>query len=167
MLLTSTYYSHMPNQHYATHAPIRSSPLRERSANACAGLFDFNMESQNSENQLNHSQRAFKANPMLQTRDAATKRRRDMFFKRVQNHREEKKWESRGDQVCHGTGLRPCVRVLTQYSFSNWTLCPSGNGGRARRLRKHHRQKTTTSKSWQPTQIYHSSRAVHHSLSQI
>lgn len=157
----------MPSQHSATHAPVHSSPLREPFADAGAGLFDFNMESQHHEKSVPQPQRAHKFNPVLQTRDAATKRRRDMFFKRVQNHREEKKWESRGDQVCHGTGLRPCVRVLTQYSFSNWTLCPSGNGGRARRLRKHHRQKTTTSKSWKPTQSYHSSRAAHHSLSQI
>ena len=99
MLLSSTHYSHMPSQHYATHAPIRSSPLRERSANAGAGLFDFSMALQDSENQPNQSQRAFKANPVLQTRDAATKRRRDMFFKRVQNNREDKKWESRGEQV--------------------------------------------------------------------
>ncbi|KAF3011258.1 hypothetical protein E8E13_011666 [Curvularia kusanoi] len=99
MLLTSTYYPPMPNQHYVTHAPIHSSPLRERSPNAGAGLFDFNMASQNSENQTKQPQRAFKANPLLQTRDAATKRRRDMFFKRVQNNREDKKWESRGDQL--------------------------------------------------------------------
>lgn len=45
-------------------------------------------------------QRAFKANPVMQTRDATTKRRRDMFFKRVQNNRDDKKWESRGEQVC-------------------------------------------------------------------
>jgi len=44
-------------------------------------------------------QRAFKPNPMMQTRDAATKRRRDMFFKRVQNKRDDKKWESRGEQI--------------------------------------------------------------------
>ena len=44
-------------------------------------------------------QRAFKANPVMQTRDATTKRRRDMFFKRVQNNRDDKKWESRGEQV--------------------------------------------------------------------
>jgi hypothetical protein len=99
MLLTSAYYSHMPNQHYATHTPIRSSPLRERSANAGAGLFDFNAMSQQTEKQA-QPQRAYKANPIVQTRDAATKRRRDMFFKRVQNNREDKKWESRGEQVC-------------------------------------------------------------------
>ncbi|KAF2625593.1 hypothetical protein BU25DRAFT_372091 [Macroventuria anomochaeta] len=99
MLLTSTYYSQMPNQHYATHAPIRSSPLRERSVNAGAGLFDFSMTSQSSENQNSQPQRAFKANPVMQTRDAATKRRRDMFYKRVQNNREDKKWESRGEQI--------------------------------------------------------------------
>lgn len=98
MLLTSTYLSHMPNQHYATHAPIRSSPLRERSANAAAGLFDFNTMSQQNEKRP-ETQRVYKANPIVQTRDAATKRRRDMFFKRVQNNREDKKWESRGEQV--------------------------------------------------------------------
>jgi hypothetical protein len=101
MLLTSTYYSHMPNQHYATHAPIRSSPLRERSANASADLFHFNAMSQQNEKQ-SQTQRAYKANPIVQTRDAATKRRREMFFKRVQNNREDKKWESRGEQVCCG-----------------------------------------------------------------
>lgn len=63
-------------------------------------MFDFNMMSQQNEKQPQQPQRAFKANPMLQTRDAATKRRRDMFFKRVQNNREDKKWESRGEQVC-------------------------------------------------------------------
>ncbi|KAJ8112501.1 hypothetical protein OPT61_g5135 [Boeremia exigua] len=89
----------MPNQHYATHAPARSSPLRERSANAGAGLFDFNMASQESEKQPMQSRRVYKPNPALQTRDAATKRRRDMFFKRVQNNREDRKWESRGEQL--------------------------------------------------------------------
>ncbi|KAJ4365126.1 hypothetical protein N0V83_008744 [Neocucurbitaria cava] len=44
-------------------------------------------------------QRAYKANPIMQTRDAATKRRRDMFFRRVQNGREDKKWEARGEQI--------------------------------------------------------------------
>ena len=100
MLLTSTYFSHMPNQHYATHAPVRSSPLRERSVNAGTGLFDFNTMSQQTEKQP-PIQRAYKANPIVQTRDATTKRRRDMFFKRVQNNREDRKWESRGEQVCY------------------------------------------------------------------
>jgi len=109
MLLTSTYYSHMPAQHYATHAPVRSSPLRERSANAGAGLFDFSMEPQTSEKQSAQLQRTYKANPAMQTRDAATKRRRDLFFKRVQDNREDKKWESRGEQV---RGLACCVAQL-------------------------------------------------------
>lgn len=90
----------MPSQHYATHAPVRSSPLRERSANAGASLFDFSMASQESEKQALQPQRVHKANPILQTRDAATKRRRDLFFKRVQNNREDRKWEARGEQVC-------------------------------------------------------------------
>ena len=45
------------------------------------------------------AQRAYKPNPVLQTRDAATKRRRDMFFKKVQKGREDKKWDARGEQV--------------------------------------------------------------------
>ncbi|KAJ4294530.1 hypothetical protein N0V90_008221 [Kalmusia sp. IMI 367209] len=44
-------------------------------------------------------QRAFKPNPAVQTRDAATKRRRDMFFKRVQKDRDDKKWDARGEQI--------------------------------------------------------------------
>lgn len=44
--------------------------------------------------------RAYKPNPVIQTRGAATKRRRDMFFNRVQNDRDDKKWESRREQVC-------------------------------------------------------------------
>ncbi|KAJ4983580.1 hypothetical protein SVAN01_10899 [Stagonosporopsis vannaccii] len=99
MLLTSTYYSPMPNQHYATHAPIRSSPLRERSANATACLFNFSMTSQQDRSQIPQPERVHKANPIMQTRDAATKRRREMFFKRIQNNREDKKWESRGEQL--------------------------------------------------------------------
>ena len=45
-------------------------------------------------------QRAYKSNPVLQTRDATSKRRRDMFFRRVQNDREDKQWATRGEQVC-------------------------------------------------------------------
>ncbi|KAF1928649.1 uncharacterized protein M421DRAFT_151462 [Didymella exigua CBS 183.55] len=99
MLLTSTYYSHMRNQHYATHSPIQSSPLRERSVNTGAGLFDFNAMSQQNEKQPQQPQRAYKANPVVQMRDATTKRRRELFLKRVQNNREDKKWESRGEQL--------------------------------------------------------------------
>ena len=118
MLLTSTYHIHTPNQHYATHAPTRSSPLRERSVNAGAGLFDFSMASQPSEKQPSQPQRAYKTNPMIQTRDAVTKRRRDLFFRRVQNNREDKKWESRGEQVCHRT-CSSGRHVLIPCSFSS------------------------------------------------
>ncbi|KAG9190519.1 hypothetical protein G6011_08607 [Alternaria panax] len=53
-----------------------SSPLKEKSA---------------------MPQRVFKANPVMQTRDATTKRRRDMFFKRIQQLdfvSERKRWEA-------------------------------------------------------------------------
>jgi hypothetical protein len=57
------------------------------------------MASQSNNQKSPTPQRAFKPNPVIQTRDAATKRRRDMFFRRVQNGREDKKWEARGEQV--------------------------------------------------------------------
>ncbi|XPS77899.1 hypothetical protein M3J09_009923 [Ascochyta lentis] len=57
------------------------------------------MASQPNEKPLSQSQRSYKAIPAMQTRDAATKRRRELFFKRVQNNREDKRWESRGEQI--------------------------------------------------------------------
>ncbi|KAF1934682.1 hypothetical protein EJ02DRAFT_363145 [Clathrospora elynae] len=96
MLSTSFFTPTMP--HYSAYTPPRSSPLSDRSANAASRLFDFSMSSP-SEKKPPLPHRAFKANPVMQTRDAATKRRRDLFFKRVQNNREDKKWESRGDQI--------------------------------------------------------------------
>ena len=97
MMLTTSFFSHqMP--HYSAYTPPRSSPLSERFANAAPRTFDFTMSSPLKEKSA-MPQRAFKANPVIQTRDATTKRRRDMFFKRVQNNRDDKKWESRGEQV--------------------------------------------------------------------
>jgi hypothetical protein len=57
-------------------------------------------------------QRLYKPNPIVQTRDAATKRRRDMFFKRVQKGRDDKKWDARGEQVC-ATMRRYYAHLLT------------------------------------------------------
>lgn len=101
MMLTSNFYMPPQQQYYPTYAPPRSSPLSERSVNVTPRIFDFSMASQESDKKSPMSQRAHKPNPLMQTRDAATKRRRDMFFKRVQNGREDKKWESRGEQVSH------------------------------------------------------------------
>jgi hypothetical protein len=44
-------------------------------------------------------QRPHKPNPVMQSRDAAAQRRRDMFFRRVQKERDDKKWNARGEQV--------------------------------------------------------------------
>ncbi|KAL5394557.1 hypothetical protein PMIN02_004866 [Paraphaeosphaeria minitans] len=96
MLATSTFY---PQHHYM---PPRPSPLSERSANAAPRPFQFSMPtSMQSEPKFTAPQRAFKPNPIIQTRDAATKRRRDMFFKRVQKGRDDKKWDARGEQIQH------------------------------------------------------------------
>jgi hypothetical protein len=99
MLLTSSFFMPPQQQYHSPYTPPRSSPLSERSANVAPRLFDFSMASQSSDKKSPTPQRAYKPNPVMQTRDAATKRRRDMFFKRVQNGREDKKWEARGEQV--------------------------------------------------------------------
>lgn len=44
-------------------------------------------------------QRAHKVNPVIQNRDAVAQRRREMFFRRVQKQRDDKKWDARGEQV--------------------------------------------------------------------
>ncbi|KAL1612248.1 hypothetical protein SLS60_000472 [Paraconiothyrium brasiliense] len=94
MLATSTFY---PQYLYM---PPRPSPLSERSLNAVPRPFQFSMPlpAQDEKKPL-VPQRAYKPNPIIQTRDAATKRRRDMFFKRVQKGRDDKKWDARGDQI--------------------------------------------------------------------
>lgn len=96
-MLTSAYYTPlMP--HYSAYTPSRSSPLSERSANIAPPVFDFSMGSP-SERKSKTPQRTFKANPVMQKRDATTKRRRDMFFRRVQTGRDDKIWETRGEQI--------------------------------------------------------------------
>lgn len=97
MMLSSTYYT-PPMPHYSAYTPPRSSPLSERTANTAPRIFDLSMSSPSEKKPIG-SQRAFKVNPVMQTRDAATRRRRDMFFRRVQTGRDDKKWETRGEQV--------------------------------------------------------------------
>jgi len=109
MLATSTFY---PQHH---HMPSRPSPLSERSVNAAPHAFHFSMPTP-VQDEKKHlvPQRAYKPNPIVQTRDAATKRRRDMFFKRVQKGRDDKKWDARGEQV-HAT-MQKQMHALTDYS---------------------------------------------------
>jgi hypothetical protein len=99
MMLTSSLFMPPQQQYYSPYTPPRSSPLSERSSNVAPRMFDYGMASPSNNMKSPTPQRAFKPNPVIQTRDAATKRRREMFFKRVQNGREDKKWESRGEQV--------------------------------------------------------------------
>ncbi|CAI6338395.1 unnamed protein product [Periconia digitata] len=76
--------------------PSRPSPLSERSPNVAPKIFTFSMpETKRPTNQP----RTFKPNPVFQTRDAATQKRRALFFNRVQKNREDKKWDSRGEQI--------------------------------------------------------------------
>ncbi|KAF2002689.1 hypothetical protein P154DRAFT_520803 [Amniculicola lignicola CBS 123094] len=81
--------------------PTRPSPLSDRSANVLSRPFSFNMASQPSSNEkkVPVPQRAYKPNPVMRGADAVKQTRRDMFFRKVQREREEKKWGSRGDQL--------------------------------------------------------------------
>ncbi|KAK5169313.1 hypothetical protein LTR04_005648 [Oleoguttula sp. CCFEE 6159] len=45
------------------------------------------------------SKRPVKANPALQSRDVVKERRRNLFLKKVQQGRDNRRWEARGDQV--------------------------------------------------------------------
>ncbi|KAF1960168.1 hypothetical protein CC80DRAFT_438751 [Byssothecium circinans] len=80
--------------------PSRPSPLSERHANAAPRPFTFTMASSSNEKRaVPVSQRAYKPNPLVQSRDAAAQKRRDMFFRKVQKGRDDKKWDARGEQI--------------------------------------------------------------------
>ncbi|KAF2740635.1 hypothetical protein EJ04DRAFT_454865 [Polyplosphaeria fusca] len=96
MLTASPFYT--PHSHNRF-MPSRSSPLSERNANTVSQApFMFTMASP-IDKKPTSQQRAYKSNPVMQTRDQATARRREMFFRRVKNEREEKKWDSRVEQL--------------------------------------------------------------------
>jgi hypothetical protein len=85
-----------PLYYQDVYAPARPSPLSERPSNVPSRIFHFSMASQD---RKCAPQRLYKPNPTIANRDVATQRRRDMFFRRVQNDRADKRWEARGDQV--------------------------------------------------------------------
>jgi len=45
------------------------------------------------------SKRVIKANTVMQSRDAVKERRRDIFFKKVQQHRDDRRWANRGESI--------------------------------------------------------------------
>lgn len=89
--------------------PSRPSPLSPRSANVFSPLtpvaFTFGMtgsENQESKAQtfIPYSQRAVRANPFAnRNADEQRERRRNMFLRRVEQAREDKRWQGRTDQV--------------------------------------------------------------------
>ncbi|KAF2707081.1 hypothetical protein K504DRAFT_458539 [Pleomassaria siparia CBS 279.74] len=95
MLAASPFYS----QSTYRHAPTRSSPLSEHTANVSSRPFNFTMASQPDFSKKPVPQRLHKPNPVTQKSDVVAQRRRDMFFRRVQKGREDKKWDARGDQI--------------------------------------------------------------------
>lgn len=49
--------------------------------------------------ELPFSKRTIKSNPIIQSRDAVKERRRDLFLRKVQDDRDDRRWASRGDQI--------------------------------------------------------------------
>jgi hypothetical protein len=88
-----------PLYHHTLYSPTRPSPLAERPSNVPPRASMFAMTSRPPSEKQAIPQRSYKPNPVVQTREAATQRRRDMFFRRVQKERDDKKWQSRGEQV--------------------------------------------------------------------
>ncbi|KAF2793567.1 hypothetical protein K505DRAFT_305567 [Melanomma pulvis-pyrius CBS 109.77] len=95
MLAASPFYSQ------PIYTPARPSPLSERSANVLSRPFSFTMAAPSHNAKAPVPQRTHKPNPVIQSRDAVAQRRREMFFRRVQKDRDDKKWDARGDQIQH------------------------------------------------------------------
>jgi len=93
MMLASPFYSQ------PMYTPTRTSPLAQRSSNVFSTPFSFTMAASSQKTNTPVPQRAHKVNPVIQNRDAVAQRRREMFFRRVQKERDDKKWDARGEQV--------------------------------------------------------------------
>jgi hypothetical protein len=94
MILSAT-----PLYHHTLRMPSRPSPLAERPVNVQPRAFQFTMSPQSLSEKQQVPQRPHKPNPLIQDRETATQRRREMFFRRVQRDRDDKKWGARGEQV--------------------------------------------------------------------
>ncbi|PVH93418.1 hypothetical protein DM02DRAFT_661989 [Periconia macrospinosa] len=90
MLAANPFFSHF------AFTPSRPSPLSERSSNVASKPFTFSMPD---EKKPTNPPRTFKPNPLVKTRDVATQKRRELFFRRVQKNRDDKKWGARGEQI--------------------------------------------------------------------
>ena len=95
MMLAAPFYA----QPLPMYIPTRPSPLSPRSANVLSRPFTFTMAAPSQSGKTPVPQRTHKPNPVMQGRDAVAQRRRDMFFRRVQKGRDDKKWDARGEQV--------------------------------------------------------------------
>jgi hypothetical protein len=98
--LSTTMMLASPSYSQPMYTPTRPSPLSPRSSNVLSKPFSFTMAAPLHKNNTPVPQRAHKVNPVIQNRDAVAQRRREMFFRRVQKQRDDKKWDARGEQVC-------------------------------------------------------------------
>jgi hypothetical protein len=87
-----------------TYRTTLSSPLAERSANACpryVSPFMASDDMRDAQKQLPFSKRAIKSVPFVKDRQTASERRRELFKRNVGQRREDQRWERREipDQV--------------------------------------------------------------------
>ncbi|KAF2086064.1 hypothetical protein K490DRAFT_66990 [Saccharata proteae CBS 121410] len=94
MIATTSYWQHQNTPNYM---PPRPSPLAPRSANA--PLHPPYMDPSNAKNDVPFAKRGYKPNPILKSRHSVTERRRDLFLKKVQEKRDDRRWEGREDQI--------------------------------------------------------------------
>ncbi|OCL02586.1 hypothetical protein AOQ84DRAFT_304443 [Glonium stellatum] len=96
MILTASPW---PQQNEYT--PLHPSPLSTRSISACSRAFTNPIMTARWEAKkgLPFSKRLIKPNPIIQNRDAVKERRRDLFLRKVQDDRDDRRWASRGDQI--------------------------------------------------------------------
>lgn len=134
--MLATHWPFTPT-HQAQHAyiPTRPSPLSPRSANAPSrplftryAMSKSTFSSSDSENATPFSKRAVKSNPLFAEKrrspDEQRERRRDIFMKKVEQGREDKKWAGRTDQVrgvtrCFTEGGLMCFVVDLENGLSD------------------------------------------------
>ncbi|KAF2759733.1 hypothetical protein EJ05DRAFT_509445 [Pseudovirgaria hyperparasitica] len=82
-------------------APARSSPLSERSSNACPRRYNSAImsQAQDAKQQVPYSKRSIKQAPINRGREEVRDKRRDLFLKKVKEGREDRNWEAKGEQI--------------------------------------------------------------------
>jgi hypothetical protein len=82
------------------------------------------MSNQNEKISTPQQQRVFRPNPAVRTREATTQKRRDMFFRRVQKGRDDKKWDARGEQVREYSHIKELSLLFWRVTYNSLDSTP-------------------------------------------